>query len=92
MTDLEITLLCAEAMGYSVPLTRNFGDRLMIPHEGGFVGYSPLNNDEQAMALFKKLKLSDAIRDGSLDLNVENPNRVMCIFVANMQKYLCRAE
>ena len=61
MTDLEITKLCAEAMGCtpsplagswdSVPLHYFFGGRPFTE------GYDPLHDDAQAMALVKKFHL-----------------------------------
>lgn len=58
MTDLEMTKLCAEAMGFSVCITRddnpNFDHyRRMAISEV----YDPLHDNAQAMALVKKLKL-----------------------------------
>ena len=52
MTDLELTRLCAEAMGRDVKL-----------REGKYYGvtlvcYDPLHDDAQAMALVKKFGLS----------------------------------
>ena len=66
LTDLELTKLCAEAMGYSVMDNSKlnlFGDEfkqvhvlrpdhLPLPHV-----WEPLKNDAQAMALVKKLHL-----------------------------------
>ena len=56
MTDLEMTRLCAKAMGgiYRVDendclWTRNYAS--------GWSAYRPLHDDEQAMALVKKLRL-----------------------------------
>lgn len=53
MTDLEMTNLCAEALGIE--------DRHDSLHEFKFIGnkwyehnWNPLHNDEQAMALVKK--------------------------------------
>jgi len=93
MTDLQITRLCARAMGWHTGeqakkvVCFDVKDSAIIAgnDQGGESVYDPLNDDGQAMALFNKFKLFEAIRDGSLDLNVENPNRAMCEFVANMQ-------
>lgn len=58
MNDLEITKLCAEAMGYSIPQRK--GDYVFsIPLGNTVPGiYWPLEDDAQAMALVKKLDLS----------------------------------
>ena len=53
MTDLEITRLCAEAMGCTVPeLKWEFGGyvRCRLP-DGGWFNANPLHDDAQAMAL-----------------------------------------
>ena len=48
MTDLELTKLCAEAMGIEISPVRH-GD-------GDFSLYDPLHDDAQAMALVKKFE------------------------------------
>ena len=48
MTDLEITTLCAKAMGIRL-------DADMLAD--GVIGYSPLHDDAQAMALIRRLQL-----------------------------------
>ena len=55
MTDLEITKLCAEAMG--VDFSKGFGT--ITCKECGEIGipYDPLHDDAQAMALVKKFNL-----------------------------------
>lgn len=62
MTDLEITKLCAEAMGLKgVHISHDkFGDArvLYVPSGNDGVRYNPLHDDAQAMALVKKLRLS----------------------------------
>jgi hypothetical protein len=71
MTDLEITKLCAEAMGYVLePYPKGF--RVREPEVDGIPGhvlysiseyatatqhYDPLHDDAQAMALVKKLEI-----------------------------------
>ena len=59
MNDLEITRLCAEAMGFS-PLIAIATDKSTVIENLaiGQYWYCPLHNDAQAMALVKKLKLS----------------------------------
>ena len=53
MTDLEMTKLCAEAMGLST--TEQYG---MVFDESGRALYDPLHDDAQAMALVKDLRLN----------------------------------
>ena len=54
MSDLELTRLCAEAMGYT--LTGRLAER----SDGGVVHdvYDPLHDDAQAMALVKRFNLT----------------------------------
>ena len=54
MTDLEITRLCAEAIGYT-KWGAHHGDMPGFTKETGI--YNPLHDDAQAMALVKKLRL-----------------------------------
>lgn len=59
MTDLEMTKLCAEAIG-KVPHASTRKEYQGVP-VGVWLAchkYDPLHNDEQAMALVKKLKLT----------------------------------
>ena len=98
MTDLEITKLCAEAMGITGWLT---GDDPMVTNEAGeFVEpYDPLHDDAQAMALVKKFELcisSEQDRngkrweagdgDGRVVGESKDLNRAICLCVANMQQ------
>ena len=76
MTDLEITKLCAEAMGVSVIKTRAYyGSEADSPESlpehwlqeigvGEWQQYDPLHDDAQAMALVKKFKLGIGREDG----------------------------
>ena len=71
MTDLEITKLCAEAMGYRLERYEDgrvngwriyVGDELVfnLPEDGGEWGlrnYDPLHDDSRTMALVKKFEL-----------------------------------
>lgn len=71
MTDLEITRLCAEAMGHT--LVKEIGiwciphptwhDRDTSNKSGALKVYDPLHDDAQAMALVKKLGLSLRLTD-----------------------------
>lgn len=66
MTDLELTKLCAEAMGYAI--VEDFhgfvppvnGIQVEIDKSGveRSIRYNPISDDAQAMALVKKFKLS----------------------------------
>lgn len=61
MSDLEITRLCAEAMGLTVIRMHDIGQGAPVwalAQEGTrSVAYSPLTDDAQAMALVKKFGL-----------------------------------
>ena len=67
MTDLELTKLCAEAVGLiphkdQIPLVCHTGKNLRgIPVS---TMYDPLHDDAQAMALVKKFSLSVGPADG----------------------------
>lgn len=54
MTDLQMTKLCAEAMGYP----KLDDDCEYYDSEGSLRSYHPLADDAQAMALVKQLRLS----------------------------------
>lgn len=62
LTDLEITKLCAEAMGLHITDEAQNGHAVWVAatdvpaHEAEYV-YDPLRKDAQAMALVKKFKL-----------------------------------
>lgn len=94
MDDLEITRRCAEKMGLT--------HEILMILESGFNGrpYNPLKNDDEAMALVKKFKLTcmaidshtnnhndiwDVSSDESIGL-FQNPNlnRAICECVANL--------
>lgn len=103
MTDLEMTKLCAEAMKYEV-------NQKYPPHESitaaplwGYIDgiwtmYRPLEDDDQAMALMKKFRLTILADHGEYDnkwcvsFNWEYPgsineslNRAIVDCVARMQ-------
>lgn len=91
MTDLELTKLCAEAMGFTQW------------HEKSY-WYEPLTNDAQAMALVKKfeLKLHPALlgKNSWLVSTCETPfygaagtlNRAICECVAKMHLTKVKAD
>lgn len=76
--DLEMTKLCAEAMGYHSLLSHPAAE-LPIPcvdAEGVTCAYDPLHIDAQAMALMKRFKLHpipDNDREGYWDVFVGKP-------------------
>ena len=98
MTDLEITKLCAEAMGFKANIAAD-GASVMISHRiSQWTEYDPLHDDAQAMALVKKFQL-DIIRGkdehGTDNVLVSsrkshaynsNLNRAICECVAKMQE------
>ncbi len=61
MTDLEMTRLCAEALGYEFqgfggPVSNRptEGENVLVFDAGVTIAWNPLTNDAQAMALVKK--------------------------------------
>ena len=104
MTDLEMTRLCAEALGYCGPIAplKAF---VINPDGQGDVPYDPLHDDAQAMALVKKLGLCIyyeclypdsrvvwiAIRLGEPSTKISNSelNRAIVECVAKMQSAKC---
>lgn len=65
MTDLGLTKLCAEAMGYLPSLIRRRGDSTRKALSGKPVVYWPLTDDAQAMALIQRFPVTcvDAMGD-----------------------------
>lgn len=58
MTDLEMTRLCAEAMGYVEDVEASplfLGIAIRDDELGDWYQYDPLHDDAQAMALVKKM-------------------------------------
>lgn len=91
MTDLEMTKLCAEAMGYSesrASLVVLAGQ--VIVNDGVNSRFDPLHDDAQAMALVKRFPLecaqtvSDWADDWITDSDA-NLNRAIVECVAEMQ-------
>jgi hypothetical protein len=101
MTDLEMTKLCAEAMGipHKISTDRRTGAFVEIikesdPGNGG--EFDPLHDDAQAMALVKKFRL-EILPDDLIDFRVrpiemnictssDDLNRAIVECVAKMQK------
>jgi hypothetical protein len=57
MTDQQMTMLCAEAMGIPVSVMPGMDGPALLNHQDGD-DYNPLHNDAQAMALVKGQRLS----------------------------------
>ena len=100
MTDLEITRLCAEAMGY---VDKSVGESIggiMVCGERFHFIWNPLEDDAQAMALVKKFNLlinwntktecwvMPMMAEGSMFDSADhaNLNRAICECVAKMTK------
>ena len=88
MTDLEITRLCAEAMGLkNTPIMFTYTSTDGVEWR---TGYNPLHDDAQAMALIKKFPLEIAAILNTELMAAEyrkiDLNRAICECVANMQK------
>lgn len=100
MTDLEMTKLCAEAMGLEV--AEQLGGMRFMNTQYESSLYDPLANDAQAMELVKRFELNvqgptyvipprwHVWRKGDQSFtgvaNVLELNRAICECVANMQK------
>ena len=70
MTDLEMTKLCAEAMGYEAIETGALSSPYILVREP-YGRYHPLHDDAQAMALVKRFDLT-LDKHGSSWWNVEH--------------------
>ena len=100
MTDLEITRLCAEAMGFFINKEQYSNITLLCredSEDGGFqtMWYWPLTNDAQAMALVKKFGLQIFLHGDfwcCIDFGQEHQtedvslNMAICECVAKMMK------
>ena len=93
MTDLEITRLCAEAMGVKLGNFQTNDDDDRVPIDS-YNFYMPLHDDAQAMALVKKFEITTLPQRGKWsvvcawmgsDLH-DDLNRAICECVAKMQK------
>ena len=99
MTDLEITKLCAEAMG--VDFSKGYATLMCMECDEYGITYAPLHDDAQAMALVKKFKLwIEQWEDGTcsvfgkrkmMDADSSDLNRAICECVAKMQAAKARA-
>ena len=96
LTDLDITRLCARAMGHT---WTEFDEILSIPGVGthrfqnsttGYwtIRYDPLTDDAQCIALVKRFRrewqMRDAIDNWSRGVG-DDLNRAICLCVARMQ-------
>ena len=63
MTDLEMTKLCAMAMGLRIVYPDQADLPLCVESAKGAGVYFPLHDDAQAMALVKKFKLEPRFND-----------------------------
>ncbi len=99
MTDLDMTKLCAEAIGYTVS-DGNYGPTALYcqkPEDGvPNVFFSPLTNDAQCMALVKKFRLNigqltNGIKvftpDLRFDADSKDLNRAIVECVAKMRQH-----
>lgn len=68
MTDLEMIKRCAEKMGYATSVDR--GDGFILVNS---LGYDPLHDDAQAMALVKKFKLEILQQEEGKTVRVRYP-------------------
>ena len=60
MTDLEMTKLCAEAMGCELTMENGKPQMVILfrGHLTNYCDYDPLHDDAQAMALVKKFHIA----------------------------------
>ena len=101
MTDLEMTKLCAEAMGIAVvsegPQSEPTEFWLFESGVGEWSEYDPLQDDAQAMALVRKMELDISHCEPSgwivfsgdgdgIDATAETLNHAIVECVAKMQK------
>lgn len=101
LTDVELTKLCAEAMGKRHWPHHRLKDVIEVSDDGtgrnAYI-YTPLHDDAQAMALVKRFKLDihDADDEGTWEAwggpvgvrvhgASDDLNRAICLCVARMQ-------
>ena len=97
MTDLQITGLCAEAMGFKACIKPVLGGvwHAVISDKGVERPYSPLTDDAQCFALVKRFQLyiGGWTGNGTVTASIEGRmltsstdlNRAICECVAKMQ-------
>ena len=100
MTDLEITKLCAEAMGLEVPSWSVKATVLTVYDSAGVLSrYDPMHDDTQAMALVKEFGLTILPNDDDswwVGLSLDSPdtesadadtlNRAIGLCIAKIEK------
>lgn len=101
LTDLEITRLCAQAMGIALrEVSHNEPQhtlRIVGTFGTSYGAYWPLLDDAQVMALVKRLKLQVIpsltygldgwwVTDGHNKYRNDNLNRAICLCVASMEQ------
>ena len=90
MNDLDITRLCAEAMGLTVVM--QLGEWRFPRTQSEHSLYDPLHDDAQAMALVKRFaKVIVRRKGGDWSVNLDcarasDLNRAICECVARMQQ------
>ena len=102
MTDLEITKLCAEAMGYEFHETEtsfDLGATYVPTIEVDGELYDPLQDDAQAMELVKKFNIAIGelswdenqwkVKIDDMEWHDPDLNRSICECVAKMQSKTC---
>ena len=100
LSDLEITKLCAKAMGLHVCDPQCFPAMLLVDAGAGPFNYDPLHDDTQAMALVKKFRIyivpqsdywqTDAYLNGEWvgEGNSPDLNRAICECVAKIKYHV----
>ena len=89
MTDLEITRLCAAAMGYEDKSVGKSIGGIMVSNGVHHFIWKPLEYDEQAMALVKKFPLP-CLEAMTYHVRYDDPphdlNRAICECAAKLQQ------
>lgn len=96
VTDLEMTILCAEAMGYDVYLVSDFAGRERWMLRVNSQTYEPITDNAEAMALVKRLRLWIQAQEGFWHVHTSDDvadyanspdlNRAIVECVAKMKK------
>lgn len=100
MTDLEITKVCAKAMGHR-PYTENGVPQNSSDHsiyiiderdEAVYRNYDPLNNDAECMALVKKFRLETSSYDdgGWLVRNCGFERKEIAVSSKDLNRAICK--
>lgn len=97
MTDLEITRMCAKAMGLETvdvwghPHIRHskWYDRDTSDEHGALKAYNPLTDDAQAMALVKRFGLNISYHYGKNIVRVSDGLTIKTPYRDNLNKAIC---